>query len=284
MDFPVELLRTFLAIIDTGSFTAAAKVVGRTQSAVSMQMRRLENSVNKPLFERQGRSFNLSHEGEALLPYARRMIKLHEETVAALIQPEVTGTVRIGTPDDYAMRFLPSILSRFAQAFPSVQVAVRCEPSIALAEALERGELDLILTTEAAFPERGEIVRRDPVVWVSSGQHLAHEESPLPLAIWPADCVFTSFALQALDQSGMSYRIAYQSASIAGILSAVSAGLAIAYLSPIIVSEGMRILTEADGFPKLLEATIVLHRREGARSRAVETLADYLIEGFRGDP
>ena len=281
MEFPIVLLKTFLAIIDSGSFTRAAKVVHRTQSAVSMQVKRLEETIGKPLFNRIGRSFTLTSEGETLVPYARRMLKLHEEAVAAMIQPEMTGAVRIGTPDDYALRFLPNILSQFAKAYPRVQVAVRCETSAQLAPALEKGEIDLALLTGETYQEHGVVVRQDQTVWVTSANHLAHEEDPLPLAIFQAECLFRKWAFQALDKERRHYRVAYQSPSIAGILAAVTAGLAVTVLSASIVPPDARILSAKEGFPQLPETTIFLQHSPGNHSQVVESMAQFIQEGLQ---
>jgi DNA-binding transcriptional LysR family regulator len=282
MEFPIDLLKTFLAIIDTGGVTSAAQVVHRTQSAISMQVKRLEETVGQPLFDRGGRSFALTGEGETLVPYARRMLKLHEEAVAAMIEPEMVGAVRFGTPDDYALRFLPDILTRFAKAFPRVQVAVRCEPSSQLAPALDKGELDLALLTGNAYLDHGEIIRRDPTVWVSSASHLAHEEDPLPLAVFQAECIFRRWTFEALDAINRRYRVAYQSQSVAGILAAVSAGLAVTVLSTSIVPSDARILTVGEGFPQLPETNIILKQSPGNHTRVVECMAGFIRDGFQG--
>lgn len=281
MDLPIDLLKTFLAIIDLGSFTAASRAVHRTQSATSMQIKRLEELVDQPLFERSGRRAELTAAGETLVPYARRLLKLHEETVAAMLQPEMVGVVRIGTPDDYAQRFLPRILARFAQDYPRVQVAVRCEPSSKLVLALDQGDLDLALVTCGTGKVRGEIIRRDPTVWVTSSQHLVHEEEPLPLAVFQADCIFREWALKTLDEQGKSYRIAYQSPSVAGILAAVSAGLAVTILATSIVPPDTRILGPAEGFPPLPETTIALQQGTGDHSPVIASMARYIREGLQ---
>ncbi len=147
MELQIDLLRTFLAIIDTGGFTRAAEVVHRSQSAISLQIKRLEEAVGQTLFLRSGPSFALTSKGETLVPYARRMLRLHDETMAAMTTPEVVGSVRLGIIDDYAARFLPDILTTFAKTYPSVQVSVRCEPSEMLLSLLTRGGLDLALLT-----------------------------------------------------------------------------------------------------------------------------------------
>lgn len=279
MELQIELLKTFLAIIDTGGFTKAAQVIHRTQSAISMQVRRLEDAIGHPLFERAGRSFKLTTDGEALVPYARRLLKLHEEAVAAMVKPDIIGSVRIGIIDDYALRFLPDILSRFAVAYPQVQVTVRCEPTSLLAPALAKGELDLALIN--GTENDGEIVRHDQTVWVTSANHLIHEEDPLPLATFHEECIFRKWSMEALDSINRRYRVAYQSPSVAGIIATVSAGLAVSILFDSIAPQEFRILRKDDGFPDLPAAKIVLKRAAGSSSAAVDCMAQYIREGMR---
>lgn len=281
MEFPIDLLKTFLAIVDTGGFTSASQVVHRTQSAISMQVKRLEETIGQPIFERSGRSFALTAEGETLIPYARRMLKLHDETVAAMIQPDMVGTVRIGTPDDYALRFLPEILARFAATYPRVQVTVRCEPSVQLAPALEKGEIDLALMTGEGYQDDVDVVRRDPSVWITATNYLAHEEEPLPLAVFQCECIFRKWMFQALDEAARSYRIAFQSPSYAGILAAVSAGLAVTVLAASVVPEETRVLAASEGFPALPATSIVLKQAPGRHGRAVDSMARFIREGLR---
>jgi DNA-binding transcriptional LysR family regulator len=171
-----ELLRSFVAIADHGGFTRAAAAVNRTQSAVSMQMKRLEEDVlQRPLFERNGRQVRFTAEGQILLGYARRILKLHGEVMTTLRQPHMVGAVRIGTPDDYVMRFLPGILSRFAQAYPLVQVEVHCEPSTQL---LQRRDLDLSIVTREPGTEIGQLLRQEHVVWAAAPGFDLHEHRP----------------------------------------------------------------------------------------------------------
>ena len=279
MELQIDLLKTFLAIIDTGGFTNASQVVHRTQSAISMQVKRLEDMIGQPLFERIGRSFKLTTEGEVLVPYARRLLKLHEDAVAAMIKPEIAGSVKIGIIDDYALRFLPDILSRFASAYPKVQVTVRCEPTSLLVPALAKGELDLALVN--GTDKDGDIIMHDPAVWVSSAIHLTHEEDPLPLAVFPTECVFRKWSLEALDSVNRAYRVAYQSPSVAGILATVSAGLAVSILLASVVPKEFRVLGKEEGFPELPTAKIVIKHAPGPRSEAVDCMAQYLREGIQ---
>lgn len=277
-----DLLRTFVAIVDAGGFTQAAKQVHRTQSAVSMQVRRLEEILNRALFQRVGRNVQLSPDGEALLGYARRLLKLHDEALAALTRPDLTGLVRIGTPDDYVDRFLPDILTRFARAFPRVQLEVHCEPSTNVRRLLTEERLDLALITCTPGAETGEVLRREPVVWASAERHLAHECEPLPLALFQPGCCFRDWALTALDGQGRPYRIAYTSASISGVLAAVTAGLAVTVLCRSVLPAGVRPLGIDEGFPVLPSASITLHRGHGV-SAVAECLAGYIREGFGVD-
>ena len=274
-----DLLRTFVAIVDAGGFTQAAKQVHRTQSAVSMQVRRLEEILDRALFQRDGRGVQLSPDGEALLGYARRLLKLHDEALAALTRPDLSGLVRIGTPDDYVDRFLPEILSRFARAFPRVQVEVLCEPSVNLRRLLAEERLDLALITCTPGAETGEVLRREPVVWATAERHLAHENEPLPLALFQPGCSFREWALAALSEQGRSYRIAYTSASISGVLAAVTAGLAVTVLCRSVLPAGVRPLGVEEGFSVLPYASITLHRGS-AVSAVAECLGGYIREGF----
>ena len=276
-----DWLRTFVAIVDAGGFTQAAKQVHRTQSAVSMQVRRLEETLGRTLFQRDGRGVQLAPDGEALLGYARRLLKLHDEAVAALMRPTLSGRVCIGTPDDYVDRFLPDILARFARAFPRVQVEVRCETSTNLRRLLAEDRLDLAVLTAGCTPggEPGEVLRREPVVWATAERYLAHEQEPLPLALFQSGCVFRDWALASLNESGCPYRIAYTSASFSSILAAVKAGLAVTALCRSVLPAGVRPLGVEEGFPALPSTAITLHwgRPESA---VAEGLAGYIREGF----
>ncbi len=280
----LDLLRTFIAIVDAGGFTQAAKQIHRTQSAVSMQVRRLEETLNRVLFQRDGRGIQLAPDGEALLSYARRLLKLHDEALAALTRPDLSGLVRIGTPDDYVDRFLPEILARFARAFPRVQVEVICETSANLRPMLTEARIDLAVITASCTlsGDSGEVLRREPVVWATAERHLAHEQEPLPLALFQSGCLFRDWALASLDGIGRPYRIAYTSASFSSILAAVNAGLAVTALCHSVLPAGVRPLSLEEGFPPLPPTNITLHRRYPV-SAVAECLAGYMRESFNTD-
>ena len=273
----LDLLKTFIAIADTGSFTRAADDVGRTQSAVSMQIKRLEDIVGRSLFARDGRQNRLTVHGEKLLDYARRIVKLSDEAVMAFTKPELTGTVRFGTPDDYADRFLPEILARFARTHPLVQVDVDCRSSDALVQLVRRGELDVSLITSEYGGTGTETVRTEPLVWVVSQRHCPHLQPVLPVALSEAGCAWRKMTMEALDRP---YRIAYASNNSNAVNAAVLSGLAVGVVPQICFRPAMRMLTEEEGFPPLGEFNIGLVRSPGKSSSAVEALASHVKESL----
>ena len=274
-----ELLRSFVAIADTGGFTRAAETVNRTQSAVSMQIKRLEEDVvQRPLFERDGRQVRLTPEGQVLLGYARRILKLHGEVLNTLREPHMVGAVRIGTPDDYVMRFLPEILSRFAQAYPLVQVEVHCEPS---GQLLLRQDLDLTIVTRQPGKEIGQLLRQERFAWAVAQGFCPHEQNPMPLAMFNADCFCREWACNALDAMSRPYRIAYTSPSLSAIFAVVRAGLAVTAQLQSLITPDLRILGEAEGLQLLPLTSIVLLSNDSSQSPVTECLAEHIVYGFR---
>jgi DNA-binding transcriptional LysR family regulator len=274
-----ELLRSFVAIADHGGFTRAAEAVNRTQSAVSMQMKRLEEDVlQRPLFERSGRQVRLTAEGQVLLGYARRILKLHGEVITTLRQPHMVGAVRIGTPDDYVMRFLPGILARFAQAYPLVQVEVHCEPS---GQLLGRKDLDLTIVTREPGTEIGQLLRQERFVWAEAAGFDLHQQRPIPLAMFNSGCFCRAWVCNALEAAEIDYRIAYTSPSLSAIMALVGAGLAVTAQLQSLIPTDLRILGEAEGLPPLPLSSIVLLRNAQTQSPVTEALADYIVDGFR---
>lgn len=276
----LDQLRTFVAIAETGSFTRAAEVVFKTQSAVSMQMRRLEERIGKPIFVRDGRASRLTEDGERLLGYARRMVRLSEETLAAFDETELTGSVRLGTPDDYAERFLPEVLARFSRSNPRVEVSVVCEQSSDLMELARAGEIDLgIVTNCGQGPVQ--VVRQEPLLWVASGQYGAETEDVLPLALSKAPCAWRATAIDALTASGRRFRVLYQSANSTAIAAAVTAGLAVSVLAESALRPGMRVLGEVDGLPRLPSCEIgIVRGQHRPPSAIVDKLAEHIVSSL----
>ncbi|MGB3503568.1 MAG: LysR substrate-binding domain-containing protein [Mesorhizobium sp.] len=282
MNAPLDLdqLQTFIAISDTGSFTKAADEVFRTQSAVSMQMRRLEERIGKPLFEKDGRTNRLTAEGERLLAYARRMIRLNRETLAAFDDSSLEGQVRIGLPDDYADRFLPEIMGRFARSNPRIEMSVICEPTINLAELVRRGQLDIALVTHCEDVKATEIVRREPLLWVTSASHAVHEEPILPLALGRPTCAWRRAATEGLTRIGRPHRVLFTSWSAQVVIAAVMSGLAVSVLAECALRPGMRVLGEADGLPGLPDCEIGILRGHGGQHDIVDAVARHISDSL----
>ncbi len=276
----VDQLKTFLAIAESGNFTRAAGDVNKTQSAVSMQMKRLEEVLGRPLFARDGRGIRLTRDGEKLIEYARRIVALSDETVSAFSQPEINGTVRFGTPDDYADLILPEVLARFHRTHPLVNVDVVCYPSTILSEQLHRGEIDLAVVTFNGDVVMGETLHDAELVWVTSARHSTHLADTLPLAAAHGTCIWRDLMIKALEKEERKYRVAYTSPNFATICAAVQQGLAIATMPEICVKPGMRILNKADGFPRLGTFDIGLIQKPGKPSPAAQALAQHVREGL----
>jgi DNA-binding transcriptional LysR family regulator len=276
-----DLMRSFLAVADTGSITGAAERVGRTQSAVSMQVRRLEDSLGQPLFQRLPRGVALTARGEQLLPYARRVTSLLDEAAVALRVAPLQGPVRIGIPDEYSETVLPRALAAFAERHPAVDVWVRCDHSLAQAAAVEAGALDLAVIYDWNHLTTSEVLCIDPTVWVTSAVHGQHLRRPLPIAVYSRSDWCRDYAIRSLDQQGLPWRSAFECEEAAGMRVAVRTGLAIAPLSRSTIPPGCRELTAADGFPIVDSSRVVLRRNPRGTSPAIEGLAAMIREAFR---
>jgi DNA-binding transcriptional LysR family regulator len=259
----IDQLQTFVAIADTGSFTKAADRVFKTQSAVSMQMRRLEERIGKALFMKDGRGNRLTVEGDRLLNFARRMIRLNNEAIASFDDNRLEGTLRIGTPDDYADRYMPEIIVRFAKTHPNVELYIVCEPSADLAEKMAKGDLDIALVTHNPRARASDVVRTEPLCWVASINHPLPENAPIPLAVGRRDCLWRQAACAALDATGREYQILFTSWSSTVVAAAVLAGMAVSVLPESALRPGMKVLTLADGFPALAPVQIGIMKRPG---------------------
>ncbi len=277
-----DLLQTFVAIAESGSFTDAAGRVHRTQSAVSMQIKRLEETLGRPVFLREGRTVRLTHDGEVLLGHARRILRAHREALAVFAEPNLEGTVTLGTPDEYAVAFLPAILARFFESQCHVHVEVVCDTSVRLLARLAENAIDLAMVTYGyGDDDEGVILLQEPVVWATSARHAPHEEDAVPLALFQPGCKFRQRAIDALAATGRSYRLAMTSVSLAAIMAAARAGLAVCALPKSNVTEDLRVLNQRDGFPPMPDYRIELRRSVAARSILHDCLAEHIIDHFR---
>jgi len=276
----VDQLRTFIAIAETGSFTKAAEVVNKTQSAVSMQMKRLEDRLERAIFLRDGRASKLTEDGQRLLDYARRIVKLNVETIAAFSDAQLSGRVRLGVPDDYADRYLPEIMARFSRAYPSVELTVICEPSIDLLERIDANQLDLVIVTNCESKRASETFRRERLLWVTSNRHPTHTEQPVPLALGRPSCSWRRTAIDKMEAIGRPYRVLYSSSNAGAVAAAVLSGLAVSVLAESGLRPGMRVLTAADGFPELPACHVGLVRNAHETSALADALAEHIVSSL----
>lgn len=274
-----DLLRAFVAVWEENSFTKASERLFRTQAAVSMQIKRLEEQICKPVFRRDHHGLTLTEDGKLLLTYAQKILKLNDEILMTLNDNiKHMDTIRLGTPDDFAAVLLPMVLSHFRETLPNVRVEIVCGNSPSLVEEVEAGNLDLALVS--SHPEaaaQGEIVRDERLFWVAAENSALQHCDPLPLALFPDGCVCRNMALRALKNANRPWKIVLASNSISTILAAVSAGLAVTVMEECIVPQNSQRLTESDGLPRLGNVHLTLHRRSDELSRGAAVLFDYLM-------
>ena len=278
----IDLLRSFVAVAEARSFTRAAARLSRVQSAVSMQIKRLEETLERRLFERDARTVTLTSDGEAMLGHARRMLSLNNEVLEDMSRPAMAGSARVGA-SDVASYLLPLILPRFAVAYPSLRLEISCERSWTLLDQLDAGELDIALVTQAGERKDGRLIRREPLVWATARGHLAHENDPVPLALFGPGCIYREQAIAAMDAAGKRWRLAYSSVNQSGLTAAVEAGLAVTTAVHSTLQPGTRVLGPAEGFPPLPNIEVLMFARPGALAdgiareivQAVESEARY---------
>ena len=307
IDLEIALLRTFVAVVDTGGLTSAGRRVGRTQPAITHSLNRLRAAFDDPLFVHNGRTpvsliadesaadhvftagrlwdrvfgtdrrrLTLTSDGEVLLHFARALLKLTDEARARFSAPLIEGSVTLGTPDLYAPYILPEILRRFSRTHPNVEIELRCTRSVHLYAALAQGELDLALMTDQPDFARGEVVRQEPAIWVAGSQTEPEIQTPVPLAMLPAGSVYRHLALEALRAAGRPWSVVSVCDSIAGLQAAVFAGLAISIFPECAIVPGIRPIGRAEGFPSLPAINLVLHRKPQGVSEAAEQLAQFI--------
>lgn len=280
----LEALRSFVTGIDLGSFARAAIRLDRSPSAISLQLRKLETQVGRPLTRKSGRGLALTEAGEALLGPARRLLALNDETLAALRGQALGGLVRLGLPQDFAETWLPDLLGRFAGQHPAVRVEVLVDTNIALLAALGAGRLDLALTWESPLePGAPALARLDlPMAWIGPrGGFICDDRSPLPLVAFAAPCLFRQAGLAALDAAAIPWRIAFTSPSLTGLWAAVAAGLGIALRVPHGLPPSLSALEAASAnLPDLPRIGLALRRTDGRRSAALDRLADLLRDAM----
>jgi DNA-binding transcriptional LysR family regulator len=277
-DLDPDLLRAFVAVAEYRSFTRAATMLNRTQSAVSMQIKRLEERLGVALFIRTKAHVDLSASGEALLGYARRILLLNQEAVDRLREHKVEGLVRIGVMDDYGSLVLPPLLSNFASNYPGIHVEMETGLTAHMPQRLGEA-FDLVIAMHPVGEGGGEFLRREQAVWASSAVELIERIDPLPVALYPPGCLFRKWAMEALDSHNRGWRLAFVSHSMAAVESIAAQGLAVTIFKASTFPKKLRALTERDGMPRLPAADICLHRAPNI-SRPASLLADHIVLGM----
>jgi DNA-binding transcriptional LysR family regulator len=274
----LELLRSFVSVVDAGGFTRAGERVHRTQSTVSQQIKRLEEDVGQVLLHREGKDVRPTEAGERLLSYARRLLSLAEEARDVLSQPGSEGAVRLGIPEDFAAYRLAKLLGAFSRSHPGLRLDVRADQSAHLSRDLERGELDLALFKREAGAKGAIAVWPERVHWVTSKAHpIAADVASVPLIGFPLGCLYRAGAIHALESAGRLWHMAYTSSSLSGIQAAVAAGMGLSILSEMAIQADHRVLTAKDGFAPINRTEVALMAAPGA-SPATLRLAERLAE------
>lgn len=283
----MDLLRALVAIADTGSFSAAGQQLGRGQSAISLQIKRLEELVGQTLLDRaNGRVIGPTEEGRLLIDYGRRILRLNDEAYSVFAQPGLAGRLRVGVPEELMEGVFPDVMAAFSRACPRVELHLRCDISVRLGAALDAGELDLAVTkrvgekTPAGSRASTRVLRREAIVWFVGESSDAHRRRPLPLAVFHEGCVFRVAALAALAKAAISAQPMFVGNSFTGIRHAVAAGMAVTPLPRSMACAGL--VQVKSGLPKLPNTELVASFAAGAASAAARRLVDLLEERLWG--
>ncbi len=278
VNLDLDLLRAFVAVAEARSFTRAGVRLGRTQSTISLQIKRLEEHVDAELFSRDPRNVVLTGHGEALLLQARRLLRLNDEIIGEMFEHSLEGEVRFGAPEDFATTHLPGILGDYARAYPHVSLSVTCDLTLRLMDKMSQGELDLaLIKREPMGADVGVPVWREQLVWVGAGEDVLPAAGPVPLVVAPTPCVYRKRATAALDAAQRPWRIAYTSPSLAGQQAALRAGLGVTALPTEMVPEDLVKFGPDRGFPALPDVEVALIRASKALPVAAERLANFIL-------
>lgn len=276
-NIPIDLLRTFITLVETRSFTEAGERVGRSQSTVSLQIRKLVELCDAPLFSGSGKDIALTQTGRHLADFGRKIIDLNDECMRFIEGKSLAGKIRIGIPSDFAISFLPSTLGRFCADFPDVSLEVTCQMSASLQRQLGEGKLDIVVALdESRTSNYLQAAWRDPMVWVGRISMQVYRMRPLPLVFFTDECIYRSNVLRVLKESAIPYRIAFSSEDMAANQSAIEAGLGITALSLHSIPQTMHQLPESSGLPSLPSVSIGLFWNARGSTATISALAEFL--------
>jgi DNA-binding transcriptional LysR family regulator len=277
-DLEIDLLRAFVAVAETGSFTLAADIIGRSQSAVSQKVLRLEELLQKKVFERTSRSLTLTREGERLLVAARRMLEFNDSLVRELTEPPASGSLRLGVSEDFVPDQLPRLLARFGRLYPGVYLDLMTGLSGDLLAAYDDGQLDAVICKKDGHGNRGRVIWREPLVWMASADFKLDFSMPARLVMLRAPCSYRDIMVSTLDNVRREWVAVCTASSLMGIQAAVAGGLGVTVLAGSLVQEGMQILSAPDHWPALPMTEIAVLGEDGESGHLVKAIVSFLTE------
>jgi len=277
-NLPMDLLRAFVSVAQLNSFTKAGEILGRSQPAISLQIKRLEELVDESLLARNGKNLELTEAGESLYDYANQILTLNDLAISQLTKSSIAGKIRLGIPSEFATVLLPKIVSRFAKAYPNVTLEVNCELSKHLLSKEGKASHDLILALEDKPSATGsDLVKTDELVWVASADHNTQKVSTVPLIAAAEGCIYRHRAIHVLDRSQQPWQIVYTNPDLTGIQYAIQEGLGVTVLAKSTVPENLKILTPSARFPDLGKVGIsLICSSRNKKNKAVNLLIEFL--------
>jgi DNA-binding transcriptional LysR family regulator len=285
VNFDLDVLRTFATGVEHGNFAKAADRLGRSTSAVSAQLKKLEQQAGTALLRKDGRRLALTSAGETMLAYARRLLDLNDEAVSAIHAGEIEGWVRLGLQEDFAEAFLPAVLGRFARAHPKVRIEARVARNAELLDRVTSGRLDLALAWgDGSAGPYAERLAEIPMRWIgpANQEPIWRQGEPMPLAALEAPCVVRNTATRALDRAGVAWRLAFETPSLGGLWAATAAGLGVTARTEIGLPSSLRALQPGEmRLPPLPPLNLSLHRAEASPGPATARLAAIIVEELR---
>jgi DNA-binding transcriptional LysR family regulator len=281
-DLELDLLRAFVAVAETGSFTAAADIVGRSQSAVSQKVSRLEEITERRVFDRTSRSLSLTKDGEHLLVVARRMLELSDETMREFRLPETTGNLRLGISEDFIPSELPKLLARFAKIYPGLHIDLMTGLSCDLFAAYDDGQLDAVVAKKEKGIQRGRVIWREPLVWMASKDFQLDFSRPARLVMLKPPCTYREIMIEALDGVRREWNVICTASSLMGIQAAVAGGLGVTVLGRSFVQDDMQILRAPEHWPALPMTEIIVVGEEDKKADLVRPFVTFLTESLAG--
>lgn len=277
-NFPTDLIRSFVAVVEHGGFSQAGSIIGRSQPAMSLQIKRLESMVGSELIRRSSRGVVLTETGELVLDYGRRILGLNDELQHRLQQSQLSGTVRLGIPNEFAMSYLPQILAGFTRRYPDVRLEVVSQLSRDLLKEQAAQQLDLVIAFNDQSRAHAEVDWTEELVWVQSSDAQFEHQGYVPLVVAPQGCMYRNRMLETLDNASTHWQIVYTGSSYGGIRAAVMAGLGVTALAKSTVPSGLRIIKQSNLLPRLKNARVSLHFLSNNPGELVRRLADFILQ------